>query len=339
MDEQIDSSSLSISQHVVGALRRNMRMASGQIDNVEALFEAFVGPKSARQSHRRLSVDSAAVETGLDVIRSRWPHLRSPATDAPVFILAAGWRSGSTFLQRVVMAASKILIWGEPYRRAGLVESLSRQVRPFTDKWPADSYFLNRSETSALVEQWVANLYPEIEALLAAHVAYFERLFKQTALDRGVEKWGFKTVSLSVSHACYLRWLFPNAKFLFIYRNPYHAYRSYYRWRNWYRTWPAQPVFTPRKFGSMWNDLAADFINNHHKVDGLLLRYEDLKNADTKRTLERYLDRPIGDPASLKRVDGNPGAAGSGQWAPKTHYFLLRQYVNPLAAEMGYNGP
>ncbi|HET7569918.1 MAG TPA: sulfotransferase [Gammaproteobacteria bacterium] len=307
--------------------------------DIEALVEAFVGPRQARQSHRRLPADSGTLEKGLDVIRRRWPQLRSPASGAPVFILSAGWRSGSTFLQRAVMAASGILIWGEPYRRAALVESLSSQVRAFTDQWPYDSYFLNRFETSSLADQWVANLYPEVEALLAAHVAYFERLFKQTALDIGLREWGFKGVSLSVSHACYLRWLFPNAKFLFIYRNPYHAYRSYYQWRNWYRTWPAQPVFTPREFGSMWTDLAADFINHHQKVDGLLLRYEDLKTAATKRKLEEYLDRPIANPASLKRIGGKSDSMPSRQWAPRVHYFLLRQCVNPLAAQMGYRGP
>ncbi|HET7306595.1 MAG TPA: sulfotransferase [Gammaproteobacteria bacterium] len=307
--------------------------------DVEALVEAFVGPRHARQSHRRLTADSGALERGLDVIRRRWPRLHSPSGDAPVFILSAGWRSGSTFLQRAVMAASSILIWGEPYRRAALVESLSRQVRAFTDQWPYDNYFLNRPATSSLADQWVANLYPDVEALLAAHVAYFERLFKQTALDLDVSEWGFKGVSLSVSHARYLRWLFPNAKFLFIYRNPYHAYRSYYRWRDWYRTWPSQPVFTPLKFGAMWSDLAADFINNYRKVDGLLLRYEDLKTAETKRKLEDYLDRPIADPASLKRIGGRSGSTPPRQWAPRTHYFLLRQCVNPLAANMGYHGP
>ena len=33
--------------------------------------------------------------------------------EKPVFILSSSWRSGSTFLQRLITHSNEILIWGE----------------------------------------------------------------------------------------------------------------------------------------------------------------------------------------------------------------------------------
>lgn len=38
----------------------------------------------------------------------------------PVFILSAGWRSGSTLLHRMIMADEKVMIWGEPYAHSNI---------------------------------------------------------------------------------------------------------------------------------------------------------------------------------------------------------------------------
>jgi hypothetical protein len=45
---------------------------------------------------------TADLEAGLAVIKERWPELQNTCTDDPVFIFAAGWRSGSTLLQRLL---------------------------------------------------------------------------------------------------------------------------------------------------------------------------------------------------------------------------------------------
>lgn len=43
------------------------------------------------------------IEDGLLAIRRRWPELFDrDDEEAPVFLLAAGWRSGSTMLQRML---------------------------------------------------------------------------------------------------------------------------------------------------------------------------------------------------------------------------------------------
>jgi hypothetical protein len=179
-------------------------------------------------------------------------------------------------------------------------------------------------------------MYPPMADFLGAHVAYFTRLFVQPAEVAPGVRWGLKEIGLTVDHACYLQWLFPKARCIFLYRNPYDAYRSYRRWRDWYRAWPNRPVFTPTSFGTFWSELTNDFIANHEKVGGLLLRYEDLRTAETRDRIEAYLGMPLGDPASLPRVDGLEGKDRRDRNIPAFEWFLLGRRVEPLASSLGY---
>lgn len=312
-------------------------------NNLGLLVEALRGPRAARREHNRNLGSPATIESGLALLRARWPDLKSPDQSAPVFIFSAGWRSGSTFLQRWVMTGNNILVWGEPYCHSGLIPSLAGQLKAFTPRWPQDEFFAAYHEDGGedLTQGWVANLYPAMSDFMNAHIGYFERLFLEPALALGRTRWGLKEVTLRVEHACYLRWLFPNARFLFLYRDPYRAYASYRRWRGWYRSWPDEPVFTAAHFGALWKQSTTDFLENHSKVGGLLLRYEELRTQSTKERLEHYLGVLLADPSSLARVDG-AGAAdrrySRSHWIPKPEAFLLRRKVEPVSRRLGYPG-
>lgn len=312
--------------------------------NIELLIEAFRGTRSARNSHRQSLRLPITIESGLAAIQARWPDLHSPNVSEPVFILSAGWRSGSTFLQRWVMTEKNTMLWGEPYRHAGLIESLARPMAAFTDTWPDDKFFIDRHDRDEdLSRTWVANLYPGMEALMNAHIGYLEKLFKEPALARGRNRWGLKAVTLDIAHACYLKWLFPKAKFLFIYRNPYDAYASYRSWRDWYKSWPAEPVFTASRYGALWRELSSDFVENYGKVGGLLLRYEELSGRTTKMRLEEYLGFRMPEAASLARIPDTSAELASAQhqshWVPKLEVFLLKRQVEPLSLRLGYASP
>jgi hypothetical protein len=303
--------------------------------------EGLWGTSAARKHHARYAAKRLTVEAALGVIGTRWPELRSTETSEPVFILASSWRSGSTFLQRLIMSGEEAFVWGEPYRRSALVDSLASQVRAFTDVWPMDTSIVDdHCQGDVFNSTWIANMYPPMADFLAAHVVYFERLFAQPVQASRGRRWGVKEIGLTVDHACYLRWLFPNARFLFLYRNPYDAYRSYRRWRDWYRTWPDKPVFTPGTFGRYWSELTGDFIANHQKVDGLLVQYEELRTPETRKKIELYLGMPLVDPASLPRVDGlrNQNRRKDSRRVPRFEWFLLRRRVEPLASKLGYLG-
>ncbi len=308
--------------------------------NLALLIAAFRGARTTRIEHRQALNSPVTVETGLAALRQRWPDLESPSEAAPVFILSAGWRSGSTLLQRWIMTGGDILVWGEPYGYAGLIPSLAGQLKAFTQSWPHDGFFAaSHDHGEDLTKVWVANLYPCLRDFMDAHIAYFENLFLKPALTNGKERWGLKEVRLGVQHACYLQWLFPNAKFLFLYRNPYHAYASYRKWGGWYRKWPEEPIFTAARFGAVWKELTSDFLENHQKVGGLLLRYEELRSQATRSRIEEYIGARIAEPSSLARVpDAYTADRGKTRprWIPKLETYLLKRQVEPLSVQLGY---
>ncbi len=303
--------------------------------------EALLGTRKARQRHAKYTAAPVSVEAGLSAIASRWPSLASPQTSEPIFILSAGWRCGSTFLQRWLMKDSDILIWGEPYRYSEPIHLLARQVCPFAQlDWPPDFFFADEyADQTDFTNEFVANLYPSMEEFLGAHLAYFERLFVAPAERLKRARWGLKDVSLTTDDALYLKWLFPNARFLFLYRSPYHAYRSYRQWRDWYRTWPDKPIFTATSFGKWWRELTTDFVRNHHKVGGLLLSYETLATPETRKRLEDYLGIPVADPSGLPRVRNKTQRDVTGddrRRVPRVERILLKRAIDPVGAEFGY---
>jgi hypothetical protein len=278
--------------------------------------------------------DRPTIESGIAAIRRRWPGLRNDWRDSPIFVLAAGWRSGSTLLQRLIMPSC--FLWGEPYGHAGLIETLADPIRAMTLGWPEPHFFHRGEDPQTLSTRFIANLYPSAQDLLFAHQAFFERLFVLPATRAGARRWGLKEVRLSVDHAIYLRWLFPPARFLFLIRNPYDAYRSYAArealgWR-WHRRWPDEPI-TTQLFGRNWLDLAGGFVAGHRKVDGLLVRYEDLARGDFA-AVEDYLGLPLSrEAAALNPRDGGPPPL---ETIPPAEYATLEAEVEPLASALGY---
>lgn len=310
--------------------------------NLVSLLEAFRGTKKARDSHKRSIQSPITVRSGLTALRTRWPELRGSNQSSPIFVFSAGWRSGSTFLQRWIMTNDCVLLWGEPYSHTAVIQSLAGQLKAFTQNWPWDEFFARSHDRPGdFSQEWIANLYPPLEDFIGAHVGYLEKLFLGPAFAYGKTRWGLKEVKLGIDHALYLHWLFPNAKFIFLIRDPYDAYGSYRKWRNWYRTWPDEPVFTATQFGALWKDLSTEFMRDHDKVGGLLLRYEELRMPETRSRLEKYLGLSLADAASLARVGGTgeetprqrPGPA---HWVPRMELLLLERQVQPVSLQLGY---
>ena len=82
-----------------------------------------------------------SITDGLEALRRRFGVGGDPGPE-PVFLLAAGWRSGSTLVQRLLASSGELLMWGEPYDHCGLIRSLAEGVRPFAEAWPPGSVFV-----------------------------------------------------------------------------------------------------------------------------------------------------------------------------------------------------
>lgn len=269
--------------------------------------ETITGPLSAHRAFRReMRWRDEPFSRVLEAVNARRGDLVSEPTDEPLFILSAGWRSGSTLLQRLISSSSTYLLWGEPYAKSDIVMRLADSLRPISPRWPPDGYMANHASRGDLTDEWVANLYPSIEALVQSHRAFFRTLFGGNLTDGERPRWGFKEVRLSGDHALYLRFLFPKAKFIFLVRNPLDSYASYKVWRSWYKTWPDQQVRTPGAFARMWRDLTESFCSKCSSVDGLLLRYEDLTpGGSALPKLDAYLDARVNRNVLDMRIRGS----------------------------------
>lgn len=101
------------------------------------VFRAVVGSRESLGldiKARRMSMDfSARLSDALHKVSQ--PCLGSHG--APIFLLSAGWRSGSTLLQRMLMEFNDdIVIWGEPFDHSNIYDNMMNQFRCFTTSWP-----------------------------------------------------------------------------------------------------------------------------------------------------------------------------------------------------------
>ena len=270
----------------------------------------------------------------IELIHTRWPGLKNvSSTELPIFVLAAGWRSGSTLLQRMLMP--RCLVWGEPYGHSCMLQNLADPLRCMTEDWPEPHFFLDAENRETVTERFVANLYPSVATLLDAHRAYFERLFIHSARQANAEHWGCKEVRLSADYAHYLKLLYPHSKFLFLIRNPYDAYRSWAARRNagwkWFYRWPDQPV-TARLFGQLWRELAGSFVAEAEQLDAHVVRYEDLK-AEQYEPIESYLGFQLNPQAAKIRPADGPQPI---DFIPQAELAELGDEMHALAESLGY---
>jgi hypothetical protein len=289
------------------------------------------------------------IPQALRVLDERFSPQPLPAGGSPVFLFAGAWRSGSTLVQRLLVSSGTLLVWGEPYDHSALVRRLSESLLPISEKWPPDNYIADRGNPPT-AERWIANAYPHPSDLLAAHRAFFDRLFDTPARDLGYERWGIKGVRLSGEHAVYLRRIYPDARFVFLHRNPYDAFLSYRLLHEirphsywWYHRWPDEQVSTASHFGEIWARLTGSFLKWAPEVKAAVIAYEDVTTGaaldDLAGVTGVEIDRAVLD----RRVGGT--AQQKGRWRGAKRELTdeeladLQGVVDEIAAGLGYDGP
>ena len=304
---------------------------------LQYLTSALIGPAQARAAHRQALRQAPGILTGMAHLQPLCPAGEPDDQEAPIFLLSAGWRSGSTLLQRLIMSDSRVLMWGEPYDECGMIQALANTLQAFRPGWPPEEYYYDGTPPDKLSGEWIANLFPSPEDLQKSHRAFFDTLFAEPAKRAGAERWGIKEVRFGVEHCAYLRWLYPKARFIFLYRNPFSAYRSYCRYgRSWYDTFPGKPVFTPTAFGRHWRLLMEGFLSDAKKLNALLVKYEDLVAGNAQLDeIEAYLNININRSVLKDKVGSSEqdGEKVEVSWLEKQ---LLKRAVSPLAQKIGY---
>jgi hypothetical protein len=304
---------------------------------IRTIQTALKGPAQARAQHRQLTLDYTGITSGLATLAAT---CSAPEGDtvAPIFLLSAGWRSGSTLLQRLVMSDKRVLIWGEPYDECGSIQVMADTLKAFRAGWPPAEYYYDGTPPGQLTGSWVANLFPAPDALWRAHRAFHDTLFDVPATHAGAARWGIKEVRLGIEHARYLRWLYPRARFVLLYRNPLEAYRSYCRYgRSWYDVFPDRPMFTPTAFGTHWRHLIEGYLDGAESIGAMLLRYEDLIGPTPPlAALDAYLGIQTDHTVLAKKV-GSSERGGKMVQVNALERWLLNRAAGPIAAQLGYD--
>jgi hypothetical protein len=188
---------------------------------------------------------------------------------APVLVLAAGQRCGSTLIQRLLSSHPAVLIWGE---HAGQL----RQVLAVADRlhrWAADFGEPGRlGYARAGHQSFMANMTPETEHIDEAVRAFVEALFATPAANSGKPVWGFKEVRYGLPEASALQRLFPQCRVVHIVRDPRDVLRSLDVWER-AGGWPRGD--TEVVVGD-WVRVAASFWSEPPPCWVLRVRYEDL---------------------------------------------------------------
>jgi hypothetical protein len=184
---------------------------------------------------------------------------------APLLILAAGQRCGSTLVQRLLSSHPEVLIWGE---HAGQLRQLLAVGERLTD-WSAEHGEPGRLGYARSAHQsFMANLTPEADHIDSAVRAFVEVLFAEPAAEAGRPVWGFKEVRYGLAEATALQKMFPGCRVVHLIRDPRDILRSLEVWergewqrsdtelvvRDWARVgasfWPADCETTDRTSGA-----------------------------------------------------------------------------------------
>jgi hypothetical protein len=232
------------------------------------------------------------------------------------------------------------LMWGEPYGITGLFDQLISPFLHLNNQWPPPEYFRTHINSQNLDQHWIANLYPEPKHLMTASQQYLESLFKVPANNNGYTHWGLKEVRLNAEHASFLQWLYPEAHFLFLIRNPYNAYKSYRMFpKPWYLHQPDLLIDTVEKFANHWLNCSISFIQSSKSLNAKIIQYEHMIAPDFDWTdIENFLGFEVDKNALKNKVDGknfhslNPESL-------EHELNQLEQLVNPLASKLGYSRP
>lgn len=231
----------------------------------------------------------------------------------PVFVLSSSWRSGSTLLQRYVTASGEVLVWGET---GGALNALrdalgdwEQITAPSARRFPGGTGGKGEEAFRAFVAapksdhagQWIANLTPPYADIAAELRAMLLKVYGTRASELGYPRFGIKETRCDLATARCLRTLFPDAKFVFLVRDPIAVMLSIKR-RNWMGQAPGHA--TLHYYAEHWRLRSAQFRDADF---GISLRYEDfVSDAALRDKLMDYLEidaRPPADFAEHSKVD------------------------------------
>ena len=232
-----------------------------------------------------------------DKVDEFWKLQKSPESCKPIFLITTIWRTGSTLTQRLIASSKEVLMWGEPFANSAIIQNLHQTTKPFLDPfikqaWPVFTPTRMHQQTRDEImndpgTHWIANLYPDIAELKASYRVMLDRLFWEPARKEGYDRFGIKFVRLTVEHVEFLQWIYPDARIVFLTRNPYDCWNSY-NGCNWTYSYPNINISKLVPFITIWKKNTQEFLEHQHP-NSAFFRYEDIiSNADVPEQLRQH---------------------------------------------------
>lgn len=257
-------------------------------------------------------------------------------TEAPIFVLSPGWRSGSTLLQRILVTDPRVLLWGEPLGEITLVSRLTETLCSVSSFWFRERCITDSLAPSSLATSWIATLCPPGDDFRLALRGLFDRWLAEPARRRGFTRWGFKDVRMGATEATLLSWLYPHAKFVILSRHPYDCYRSLSDsgWQVFYR-YPDMPGDSAAGFARHWNRLSTSWSELPAEFPALHLKYEDLVSGRADfRKLESWLGVELRESVALAESVGHTARREKLAWYERL--IISREAAQGMRA-LGYS--
>jgi len=191
----------------------------------------------------------------------------SKLKDSPIFVCSAGWRSGSTMLQRIIVDTGKVLMWGESGGALNHLrlayEAYEQMLGSGTIKYKTgyggngkEQFNLYQGDSRRRCDLWIASMNPPIEQFQESFKSFFETIYLRNAEKLSYQRWGVKDVMADIDTARWIKNIFPKAKFIFLIRNPLDCMLSIKR-RNWIDM--DDPVKALKYYALRWKKLASEF--------------------------------------------------------------------------------
>ncbi len=192
------------------------------------------------------------------------------AEERPVFVLSAGWRSGSTLLQRALCSHPEIMIWGENMALVDELRALHEKACSLQDL----SETQKKRADGKIHQAWIPMLNPALENFEDGLRGLLASAYRDPARTHGKARWGFKEVRHDLETARFLHRLFPRARFLLLVRNPVDCLASARATTKEGRGLLVQAGGS-EAFVNHWTTLTESFLDAED-LGSILIRYEDL---------------------------------------------------------------
>lgn len=263
--------------------------------------------------------------------------------DSPIFLLANGWRTGSTLLQRILVTDQRLLLWGEPFGEMAFISSLAESLTRLStfpnlkQRFATDDLISSAETAASMAKSWIATLFPAGDALRSSLRGLLSGWFQTPAVDRGFSRWGFKEVRLGATEATLLHWLYPNAKFVILSRHPFDCYRSLADsgWHHVYYRRPDIRVDSAASFARHWNRVALSWSDLPAGFPAVHIRYEDMVQGKVDfRQLESWLGIEINEAAALRAPVGRTAVRSRLSWLER---FIITNEAETGMRTLGYS--